>query len=86
MRVGVVRMAGESIPGAELVAGRLVRAWFGPAATAEVGFALTPSASLDASVELGVVSSGAKARDLGQPVAVVGGPWTSLRVGVTIAL
>lgn len=86
MRVGVVRMVGESIPGAELVAGRLVRAWFGPAATAAVGFDLTPSASLDASVELGAAISGATARDLGQPVAVVGGPWTSLRLAATIAL
>jgi hypothetical protein len=86
VRIGVVRMVGESIPGAALVAGRLVRPWFGPAATALVGFDLTPSVSLDASVELGAVTSGATARDLGQPVAVVGGPWTSLRVAATIAL
>jgi hypothetical protein len=85
-RIGVARMVGESIPGAQLDGGRLVRAWLGPAATAAVGLDLTSSLSLDASAELGAVLSRVTARDLGQPAAVIGGRWTALHVVATIAL
>ncbi|HEV7558536.1 MAG TPA: hypothetical protein VGO00_23865, partial [Kofleriaceae bacterium] len=86
VRVGVARMAGEALPGNVLVGKRIVRGWFGPAATVAIGIDLTPRITLDAALELGLVASGATARDLGDPVASVGGGWTSLRLAVTIPL
>jgi hypothetical protein len=55
-------------------------------ATAALGAELTPALSLSASLELGVVASGATARDLGDPVATVGGAWTSLGLTAALAL
>jgi hypothetical protein len=42
--------------------------------------------SLRAGVELGVVATGATARDLGEPVAAIGGAWSSLAVGAVLEL
>jgi hypothetical protein len=86
VRLGVVRMAAEAMPGALLVGKRLVRPWFGPIATVGVGFHPTPTISLEASLELGAVGAGVTARDLGQPAAAIDGAWTSFRLAATIAL
>jgi len=85
-RIGVVRMHGEALPGSRLVGQSVVRPWLGPMATAALGAELTPALSLSASLELGVVASGATARDLGDPVATVGGAWTSLGLTAALAL
>lgn len=86
VRVGVVRMRGEALPGGQLVGARLVRAWFGPAATTAVGIDLSPGFEVSASLELGVVAAGATARDLGEPVATLDGVWTSFGLAAAIAL
>ena len=85
-RIGVVSLRGQTLGSGELVADRVVRAWFGPAATAAIGLALTPRVALDACLELGIVASGATARDLGQPAVVVDGTWTSLGIAAVISL
>jgi hypothetical protein len=85
-RVGVVRMRGEALPGSQLTGGSQVRPWLGPAVDLAIGVELTPRMALRASVELGVVATGATARDLGEPVAVLGGAWISLGLGVAIEL
>jgi hypothetical protein len=85
-RVGVVRMHGEALPGGLLTGGSLVRLWLGPAVDLAVGLDLTPRVALRAGVELGIVASGATARDLGQPVAAISGAWTSLGVAAVIEL
>jgi hypothetical protein len=51
-----------------------------------VGLDLTPRVSLRAGIELGVVASGATARDLGEPVAAIAGAWTSLGLATVIEL
>ncbi len=85
-RVGVVRMHGEALPGSQLAGGSLVRPWLGPAVDLSVGLDLTSRVALRAGVELGVVATGATARDLGQPVAVISGAWTSLGLAAVIEL
>jgi hypothetical protein len=85
-RVGVVRMHGEALPGGPLTGSSLVRVWLGPAADLAVALDLTPRASLRAEVELGVVATGATARDLGKPVAAISGAWTSFGLAAVIEL
>jgi hypothetical protein len=85
-RVGVVRMHGEALPGSLLTGGSQVRLWLGPAVDVAVDLDVTPRASLRAGVELGVVATGATARDLGQPVAAIAGAWTSLGLAAVIEL
>jgi hypothetical protein len=85
-RVGVVRMHGEALPGGPLTGGSLVRLWLGPAVDLAVGLDLTPRVSLRAGVELGVVATGATARDLGQPIAAIAGVWSSLGIAAVIEL
>jgi hypothetical protein len=85
-RVGAVRMRGESLSGSPLVGASQLRLWLGPAASAGVGVELSTRLTLSAHVELGFVAAGATARDLGAPVAVVGGAWTSLGLAAAIAL
>jgi hypothetical protein len=85
-RVGIVRMHGEALPGSQLVGARLVRLWGGPAATVALGAHLTSTLAIAASFELGITTSRATARDVGEPVAVVGGMWTSLALTAAIAL
>lgn len=85
-RIGIVSMRGEALPDAPLVGVRQVRVWLGPAASAAIGAELTPGVALSASFELGVVASGATARDLGEPVAALGGAWTSFGFAAAIAL
>jgi hypothetical protein len=84
-RIGVVRMRGEALPGSQVSGGTQVRPWFGPAVDLAVGLDLTPRMALRASVELGVVATGATARDLGEPVAAIAGAWTSLGVAAVLA-
>jgi len=86
VRLGVVRMRGEAFAPAETTASRLIRVWFGPIASAAVGFELTPRVSLRAGVELGEVVTGATARDQGRTVAVLDGAWTSFTLAATVAL
>jgi hypothetical protein len=86
-RAGLVRMRGEALPSSQLTASRpLVRAWLGPAATLAVGADLGRSMAIAASFELGIAASSTTARDLGDPVATVGGTWRSLGLAITIAL
>lgn len=85
-RIGVVRMRGEALPGSQLAGGSQVRPWFGPAVDLALDLDLTPRMALRAGLELGVVATGATARDLGEPVAVLAGAWTSLGVGAVLAL
>ncbi|MEO7735664.1 MAG: hypothetical protein ABIY55_32215 [Kofleriaceae bacterium] len=85
-RLGVVSLAGEALPRSQLVGHRLVRAWLGPLATLAIGTDLTPRLAVAASFELGLVATGATARDLGEPVAVLEGAWTSFALSATIAL
>jgi len=85
-RVGIVRMRGEASPGSELVGGRLVRPWFGPAVDLAVGFELTSRIALRADLELGAVATGATARDLGTPIAAIAGTWTSLGLAAVLEL
>jgi hypothetical protein len=85
-RIGVVRMRGEALPGGPLTGGSLVRLWLGPAADLAVGLDVAPRVSLRAEVELGVVATGATARDLGKPVAAISGAWTSFGLAAVIEL
>ena len=86
VRVGVVRLTGEALPGTPLVSHQFTRAWFGPAASAAVGVELTPRVALTAGVELGVVGAGVTASDFGQPVVALDGRWTSVELAAAIAL
>jgi hypothetical protein len=85
-RVGIVRMHGEALPQSQLVGERLVRAWAGPAAAVALGTDLTPNLAVIVRFELGVIASGATARDLGQPAAALDGAWTSLGLAAVIAM
>ena len=85
-RVGVALFTGQAIPGSDLAGRRLVRPWLGPAARLEVGAALTPTISLRASVEAGVVATGATALDFGTPAAAVDGRWTAIDVAAAFTL
>jgi hypothetical protein len=85
-RIGVVRMRGDALPGSQLAGGTQVRPWLGPAVDLAVGLEVTPRASLRAGIELGVVVTGATARDLGKPVAAIAGAWTSLGLAAVIEL
>jgi hypothetical protein len=85
-RVGVVRMRGEALPGSHLAGSSLVRPWLGPAADVAVGLALTPRVSLRADLELGVVATGATARDLGAPAAAFARAWTWLGLAAVLEL
>lgn len=51
-----------------------------------VGLDVTPRVSLRAGVELGVIATGATARDPGQPVAAISAAWTSLGLAAVIDL
>ncbi len=86
LRVGVVHIQAESLPGSQLAGERLVRVWLGPAATLALGAELTHGLALTAALELGVVATGATARDLGEPVAALRGAWTSFGVAAAISL
>jgi hypothetical protein len=86
VRLGVVRMRGEALPGGPFAGASLVRLWLGPVADFAIGFELTPGLSLRAGFELGAVVAGATARDLGEPVAALGGTWTSFALAAAIAL
>jgi hypothetical protein len=85
-RIGVVHMRGEPRPNNPFVGERLARAWLGPTATAALGADLTSSIAVHACLELGVAATGATARDLGEPVASVGGTWTSFGLAAVIVL
>ena len=86
-RVGAVRMRAKTIAGGVLNADSLVRVWAGPAATASLGLALTPSVALDIRFELGKVAvGGAIARDFSRVAAALDGAWTSFGVAAVIAL
>jgi hypothetical protein len=85
-RIGVVRLHGEAPPRSPLLGESLVRAWLGPAATVGVGAGLTPGVTVTAGFELGIIETGATARDLGVPVASLGGVWTSFGLATAIAL
>ncbi len=85
-RVGIVRMHGEVLPGSSLIGTSQVRPWLGPAADIAVGIELMPRLSLRASAELGVVITGATARDLGVPVAALTGTWTSVGLAAAVEL
>jgi hypothetical protein len=47
---------------------------------------MTPGVSLVAAFEIGVVEGGANAHDMGLPVVVLGGAWTSVGVAASFAL
>jgi len=85
-RLGIVRMRGEAPPGSRLVGGSQVRPWIGPAADLAVGIDITPRLSLRASAELGIVATGATARDFGVRVAALAGTWTSLGLAAALEL
>lgn len=85
VRAGGVRMRGRAV--SSLLAGQTqVRAWFGPVVSAAIGVELSPRVTAGAGLEIGAVAAGATARDLLQPVAVIGGRWTALTIGVAMAL
>lgn len=86
LRFGVVRMRGPGFAESDLAAKDLVRVWAGPTTPVTFGVDLTPGVSLDAGFELGVVEGGANARDMGLPVVVMGGAWTSFSIAAAIAL
>lgn len=79
-------MRGEALPGSQLAGATQLRPWLGPVADVAVGFDLTPGLSLRAGFELGAVAAGATARDLGEPVAALGGAWTSFGLAAAVAL
>jgi hypothetical protein len=85
-RLGVVRMHGEALPQSQFAGASSLRAWLGPAAVVGAGLELAPGVAVSAHFELGVVASGATARDQGEPVATLGGAWTSFGLAATIAL
>jgi hypothetical protein len=85
-RIGVVRMRGEALPGSQFTGASQLRPWLGPVVDIALGFEVTPRASLRAGLELGVVATGATARDLGEPVAAITGAWTSLGLAAVIEL
>jgi hypothetical protein len=85
-RIGVVHMRGAALPNNRFTSDRLARLWLGPTATASLGADLTATLALRACFELGVVATGATARDTGEPVAVVDGTWTSFGLAAVIAL
>jgi hypothetical protein len=85
-RVGIVRMRGEALPQSQLAGEGLVRVWLGPAATVAVGAELAPGMIVSAGFELGLIGAGATARDLGEPVATLGGAWASCGLAAAIAL
>lgn len=85
-RVGIVRMHGEALPHSQQVGESLIRLWFGPVATVGVGADLTPGVTVTARFELGIIETGATARDQGEPVASFGGMWTSFGLIAAIAL
>jgi hypothetical protein len=85
-RVGIVRMRGEALPGSQLTGTSQVRPWLGPAADLAVGVDVTPRLSLRASAEIGVVASGAIARDFGAPAAALAGSWISLGLAAALEL
>jgi hypothetical protein len=86
LRGGGVQLAGEAFPGSSLAGSRQTRGWLGPITTLAASIAASRTVSFDASLEIGVTVTGATARDLGQPVAVLGGVWTAFAIGVAIAL
>jgi hypothetical protein len=85
-RIGVVVMRGEALPGSHLAGESFARVWLGPAASAALGIDVHPSLALSARLELGQAAAGAAARDLGEPIAAIGGTWTSFGVAAAIAL
>lgn len=85
-RAGVVRMQGETPASTGVVGNQLVRPWLGPAATAAVGFDLTPQVELGAGLELGATVVGTTPRALGEPAAVMEGRWLSLELVARVAL
>jgi hypothetical protein len=85
-RIGVVHMRGESRSNAQFRASRFTRVWLGPSAHAAVGVDLTSLIAVRACVELGMVTTGTTARDVGEPVASVDGTWTSFGLAAVIAL
>jgi hypothetical protein len=86
VRVGIVRMRGQALPGTQFAGATQVRPWLGPAVDLAVGFEITRRMLLRAGAELGVVATGATARDLGEPVATISGVWASLGVAAVIEL
>ena len=86
VRIGIASLHGEALRGSQLAGRRLVRAWLGPIATLAIGVDLTPKLGIIASLELGRTAAGATARELGQPVASLGGRWTSFGLGVAVTL
>lgn len=85
-RLGAVRMRGKPVPGDLLLGQTQVRPWLGPAVSAALGVELTPRVTASAGAELGAVLSGATARDVTVPVAVLGGTWRSLAIALAIGL
>lgn len=85
-RAGLIHMRGDALPGAGLVGTSFMRIWLGPAASFALGAELTPRIAVAATVELGLVASGATARDLGDPVAAVEGAWSAFGLAAAIAL
>lgn len=86
LRAAWVELLGVGLVPTRRLSARQVWLWLGPAADVAVGFDLTPRVSLRAGVELGVVATGATARDLGQPVAAIAGAWTSLGLAAVMEL
>lgn len=84
--IGQTRLDDCAGPPAHLAGTTQIRPWLGPAGDVTVGVDVLPRLSLRASAELGVVAVGATARDLGVPVAVLAGTWTSLGVAAAIEL
>lgn len=86
LRVGVVRMQGETTADTGLVGARLVRAWLGPIATAALGLDVAPRVAFGAGLEIGVAASGATGRELGREAAVLDGRWLALGLSATLTL
>lgn len=85
-RFGAVRMRGKPAPGDLFLGQTQVRPWLGPAVSAALGVELTPRVTAIAGAELGAVLSGATARDVTVPVAVLGGNWRAATIALAIGL
>ena len=86
VRAGIARLRGEALPGGLFVGVRAIRPWVGPVTALALGVRLTPKVTVSARGELGWVVTGATARDLGMPVAVIDRGWTAFQIAAAIAL
>lgn len=84
-RVGIVAMRGET-SGTGVRGSRFLRPWLGPIATLAVGAAISHALAVAVRLELGEAVVGSTARDFTVPSAAFDGRWSSVVLGVELAL